>query len=64
MAFLNAVDEEVIKYFVSKKISYLDMISIINDLVENKMIYIPSPDEEDILRVDSKARQLVKEYIK
>lgn len=64
MAFLNAVDEEVIKFFVSKKISYLDMISIINDLVENKMIYIPSPDEEDILRVDSKARQLVKEYIK
>ena len=63
MAFFNAVDEECIKAFVEKKISYLTLISSITDLVENRIILVPDPDENDILETDKKAREITKDYL-
>lgn len=60
MAFLNAVDEETIKLFAAGKINYPQMIKIIKDTVKNKMILIKDPTAENILNVDTQARELIK----
>jgi len=59
MAFLNAVDEEAIRLLEKGKINYVQMIRLITDLVSDKMINKPNPNEYDILKVDSRARELV-----
>lgn len=59
MAFFNAVDEEAVRRFVNGRLSYLEMISYIQDTVEKKMILVENPSEKDLLSVDKKAREIV-----
>ena len=64
MAFFNAVDEQVIKYFLENKISYLEMIDIIKSCVKDDMILINNPNIEDLIYVDKKAREIVDNKMK
>src|SRR5574344_2911504 len=63
MAFLNAVDEEVISQMIKGKLTYLEMEKAIEYLVKNKMINISFPSEKDIMDVDKKARIIARYYL-
>jgi len=59
MAFFNAVDEEIIKYFVKGQIIFLEMINFIKDIVSKDMILIKNCTIDDLVLVDKKAREIV-----
>lgn len=63
MAFLNAVDEEVVSQMIKGKLTYLEMEKAIEYLVKNKMINISFPSEKDIMDVDKKARIIARYYL-
>jgi len=59
MAFLNAVDEEAIKYFAEKKLTYTEMIEFIKFMVKEELVTFDKVDKGTILLTDQMARKLV-----
>ena len=64
MAFFNAVDEELISYFLKDVISFEEMVNLIIKIVDEKMINIINPSVNDIVKVDKLAREIVNSYMK
>lgn len=62
-AVFNASNEEAVKAFLEKKISFLGIEKIINYCLK-KVENIPSPSYLDLKRVDNETRQLVAKLIK
>ncbi|MDD6226890.1 MAG: 1-deoxy-D-xylulose-5-phosphate reductoisomerase [Bacilli bacterium] len=63
MAFFNAVDEELISYFLKDVISFEEMVNLIIKIVDEKMINIINPSVNDIVKVDKLAREIVNSYM-
>ncbi len=64
MAFFNGVDEQAIKYFLEKKINFVELIDFIKSTIKNDMILISDPSIEDLIYVDKKAREIVDNKLK
>ena len=62
-AVFNAANEEAVKAFLDKKISFLGIEKIINHCLK-KVENIPSPSYLDLKRVDTETRQLAAKLIK
>lgn len=62
-AVFNASNEEAVKAFLEKKISFLGIEKIINYCLK-KVENIPSPSYLDLKRVDNETRQLVAKLVK
>ena len=62
-AVFNASNEEAVRAFLEKKISFLGIEKIINYCLK-KVENIPSPSYLDLKRVDNETRQLVAKLIK
>ena len=62
-AVFNASNEEAVKAFLEKKISFLGIEKIINYCLK-KVENIPNPSYLDLKRVDNETRQLVAKLIK
>jgi len=59
-AVLNAANEKAVDLFLHKKISFLDIASLIKETMENHK-NIPSPTIDDILEVDLWAKKYVED---
>jgi len=59
---LNAANEVVVEAFLNKKISFLNMIKIIEKSLE-KSIFVSNPDLNDYLHVDLETRKITTELI-
>ena len=59
---INAANEVCVDAFLRKKIKFLDMIKIIEKSLENS-IFVPQPQLDDYLHVDSETRKVVKNLI-
>ncbi len=64
MAFFNGVDEQAIKYFLEKKINFVELIDFIKSTIKNDMILISDPSIENLIYVDKKAREIVDNKLK
>ncbi len=62
-AVFNAANEEAVKAFLDKKISFLGIEKIINHCLK-KVENIPNPSYLDLKRVDTETRQLAAKLIK
>ena len=61
-AVFNASNEEAVKAFLEKKISFLGIEKIINCCLK-KVENIPNPSYLDLKRVDNETRQLVAKLV-
>lgn len=59
---LNAANEEAVKAFLNKKISFIQIDKIIKLLMENHLSHL-NPSIEDLIRIDKKTREFAQEII-
>ena len=59
---LNAANEVAVYAFLNKKISFIDMVNVIEKSLE-KITFVQNPKLEDLLEVDLETRKFAKSII-
>ena len=60
---MNAANEIAVAAFLQKRIGFMQMPDLLEQVMQ-KVVYLPDPQLEDILRSDEEARTYAKEILR